>query len=380
MTSMPQVSDRTATQRVADGVREMIRDRKIPRGGVLPNYYELCLQLDVSYVTVKHGLDLLEAEGLIRRFPFKGTFVAKELEPPACALEHIGLIYAASRSHFFKAPWLSEIMQGIADGAPPHGDIHLFSMREQGLIDAAQLGEWAVQGVILLNVENSDYLRTFASWGVPGVVVDYCPQDVPLDYVACDNASAACRAVEHLAGIGHRRVAYVADRSQKPVVNPRDAKGQLMVRDFSDTRERREESVRCLRQRGMFSGHLEPADARWDWAVQAAKLATQWRHQSDRPTAILTDDENAASALMQELRRCGLRIPEDVSVCAVGGTGEFAQKTGERITCCHFDFAGMGRKAVELLASRCLRTAPPTPSAVRVGFTFAEGETTRPCS
>jgi LacI family transcriptional regulator len=296
-------------------------------------------------------------------------------------LDHLGLIYPAGRHHLFTDSYLTEIMRGITQAAPPRSDMHIFSMREEGLVDAAQLGEWAVDGAILIGMENDDYLRAFASWGTPGVVVDYCPRDVPLDYVACDNTAAASRMVEYLAALGHRRVAFVAPHPQYSVLNPRNIQATLMTRESSDVRERREDCIRALRERDMLAAEFCPTESDRDWHVHAAQAAAEWMRLSDRPTALLTAcGDDTAVQLLRELERCGIRVPADLSVCSVSGATTFERREKPVITCCNFDFVGMGRMAVELLVKRCRQPASREFGGHRIGFKFVEGETVRTLS
>ena len=364
---------------VAQHVRGLITARALKRGAPLPSYRALSAELGVALRTAKRGMDALAAEGIIRSQRGQGCFVNKELSRAPRDLEHIGLIYPSSRgSLLFYKHYLSEIMQGITAAAPSGGDTHIFSMRDDGLIGAAHLGKWAVDGVLLLEVDNDDYLRTFASWGTPGVVVDYHPGDgVPLDSVSCDNAAAARQVVEHLADLGHRRVVYVGPHARKPVLDPRNLEVTILERDSSDVRERRDASVRALRERDMFAAEICAPTFDSDLAVLVAEFVTQGMRQSDRPTALLTDSEYTTAALLTELQRDGIRVPEDISVCAVAGSGDPAIPAVLPGAYCRFDFFGMGRVAAELLADRCRRPQADKPRARRIGFEFVQGETTR---
>ena len=95
-------------------VKELIRTRDLRPGDALPSYLELCKKFSVSYVTVKRGMDDLAAEGIIRQQNGRGTFVAKGLAMMPRDLSLVGVIFPASRELLFCAPYLSEIMRGIA--------------------------------------------------------------------------------------------------------------------------------------------------------------------------------------------------------------------------------------------------------------------------
>ena len=360
------------------GVKELIRVRGLHVGDRLPSYNELIKELSFSLVTVKRGIDDLVAEGVILRQHGRGTFVAKELARMPRTLAHIGLIYPSSQHFLFKESWAAKIMQGVSRASPPGADMHIFSMREGGLVDAAQLGEWAVDGALLLNVENDDYLRAFATWGTPGVVVDYCSQAAPLDYVACDNRAAAQRVVEYLAAQGHSRVVYAGPPLLWPVKRPEKSRTTLLVKESSDVRERRDESVHALRERNLLaevwqSSHTCKLET---WTFCAADELQGRIRAADGPTVVLTDNNYSAFLLLHEFARCSLRVPEDVSVCAVASDVDTVFK-GRQLTSCRFDFVGMGRKAMDLLAVRCTEPALEKPCVHRIGFEFVEGQTVR---
>lgn len=364
---------RPARRNVADRVREMIRSRGLHAGDLLPTYHEMRKALDVSYMTVKRGLDDLEAEGLVSRIPSKGTFVTKDLEPVGDKLADIGVICPSSRNRLFLMSYLSEILRGLVHDAPLT-DLHIFSLRQDGLVSPAQIDKSIVKGVVLMGVENDDYLRSFAEWGTPGVVVDYCSTIAPLDYVACDNRAGARQMVAYLAALGHRRVACAMQNSQKALLRPEDSHPVLMVRDSSDVRERRDESVAALRAAGMLTGEWPPQQTNVQWPVFVADELHRQRRRADRPTAVLTDCSYSARVLLKALADRGVRVPEDVSVGAVASDAD-APLHEPRLTCCRFDFVGMGRKASSLLARRHQTPAPKEARVHRIDFEFVEGQT-----
>ncbi len=364
--------------KVSSCVKEIICARGMQPGDILPSYTELVRDLAVSYVTVKRGLDDLENEGVIQRIPSRGTFVTRAIKQVPRSMKHIGVIYPMDRHLLFHQQYLADIMTGITQDAPPFSDMHIFSLREDGMVHAAQINEWAIDGVILLGVENDDYLRTFTKWGTPGVVVDYCSQAAPLDYVACDNAAAVRQMAAHLAALGHRCVVYLAGHPQAleriPVGNLPDT---FLERDSSDRRERHSAGLRALRECNILTEDWTLPQVNATWISAAADELRRRARTPGCPTAVLTDNNDIAVRLMAELANRGMRVPEDVSVCAVASVGDTA--IGERrLTCCRFDFVGMGRKAIALLTERHQTRWLKEPREHRIGFEFVEGQTTGP--
>ncbi|MET0813331.1 MAG: GntR family transcriptional regulator [Microbacterium sp.] len=72
-----------AWQRTARSVERRIGDGTWPQGTRLPSERELCVELDVSRVTLRRALDDLERHGLISARRGRGWFVGAEPAPPA---------------------------------------------------------------------------------------------------------------------------------------------------------------------------------------------------------------------------------------------------------------------------------------------------------
>ncbi len=380
MTTKTATADQTVIARTAHDIKNLIRQRRIALHGILPNYHELCTEFGVSYMTVHRGMAQLEHAGLVRRVRGKGTFVTKELSAESRELRHIGIIYPSSRgSLLMNKPWLSEILKGISDASPRGGDLHIFSFRSDGLVRASHLQQSAVDGTILLELGNDDYLRAYASWGTPGVVVDYRPgSDVPLDHVTSDNDGATTRVVEHLAALGHRTVAVAVEHPLRMVVDPQRPERTLLKRLSSDAIERREAMLRALAERGMRAREIVPDSDHDTWTDKIVRQLLAWRSDADRPTAVLTTSDETAHTLLAELTKAGMRVPDDLSLCAVAGSASYARQHSPQVTCCHIDFIAMGRWSVERLAERCRQPVQDAPSGKRIGFNFIIGTTTGP--
>ncbi|MEI8244170.1 MAG: GntR family transcriptional regulator, partial [bacterium] len=328
-------------QRVIEHVREFIRAGKLKRGDPLPSYHALRAALDVSYMTVKTAMDVLADEGLVRRDMGKGCFVNKATAATRRALRRIGVIYPEARETLFLSEYRSAILRGVMVGSQGIGaDVHLFSLNRDGMVLADQIAEAGADGVVLVGIENRDYLQAFTRWGTPGVAVDYCAPDIPLDYVACDNRAGALQAVAHLAERGHRRMAYVDGGATHMVRYTYEPGAALMWRNSSDVVERREAALRELKRLNLLAddGWITPGNDAGGVQGNLALAAEQWR-QADpdvRPTAFLTYDEHVALALMAALDRHGVKVPEDVSVCAAAAAGGPAYR-GRPLSCCRFD-------------------------------------------
>jgi LacI family repressor for deo operon, udp, cdd, tsx, nupC, and nupG len=114
--------------------------------------------------------------------------------------------------------------------------------------------------------------------------------------VTVDNHEGAALAIRHLHSLGHERIGHVAGPSANVL-----------------TIARREGMVRELQKLGL------PVRKEWffagDFTIESgARAARQWLAMSDRATAVFCASDQMAFGFISELHRCGVRVPEDVSV------------------------------------------------------------------
>ena len=159
-----------------------------------------------------------------------------------------------------------------------------------------------VDGLILFNARTSTAPRLIAL-GLPTVVVYSDTPDldgVPSFGIA--NREAAAAMVEHLIGLGHRRIAHLAGPE-----------------DNNDAEERRRGYADALAAAGI---PLDP-DLVWRGGysfVAGAKAAQRYFALSDgRPTAIFAASDEMAIGCISALREGGIAVPGGVSVAGFDG-------------------------------------------------------------
>lgn len=371
MNSIAGGADVGVVEQVREWVRTLIVEKNLKRGDQLPSYRQMAADLRVGYTTVKFAMDELEAQGVVQRQAARGCYVARELSRTGQYLQKLGILFPGTRHRLFSTPYVMEIMRGITTSDGLFHDLHLFSFTRDGLISAGKIAEHGVDGVLLLGIENEAYLHAFASWRIPGVVVDYHTTNAALDCVVCDNAGGARQAIRHVLEGGHRRILYVAGGSKQSVSLEADSALPFAL-ESSDRTERREAVLDMLRaapavqwQVALVDGDAASFMSAWDRAAAA------W---SEPPTAVVTDDDATAAVVFAELAQRGLRAPEDVSVCAVAMAD--TPMLGDRpLTGCRFNFTGMGQEAIRLLLRRYQNPSQDRTVTHRIGFEWVDGET-----
>jgi LacI family transcriptional regulator len=189
----------------------------------------------------------------------------------------------------------------------------------------SRLGGTLTDGMILVTPTVVD-----VSDATPIVAVDPHTGPSRLPSVHSDNLAGAIAATEHLVGLGHRRIGFLAGRPDLESAGQRERgyREALAAAGIAPDPE--------LIRVGDYELEMSEAPAR--------ELLTL----DDRPTAIFAANDLSAIQTMHVARSLGLTIPGDVSVVGFDNIPESAF-TGTPLTTIDQSIQEMGRQAVELL-------------------------------
>jgi len=198
-------------------------------------------------------------------------------------------------------PFASQVACGIEQAANDHGyavflaNSNANPEHERKVVQA--LAERRVDGIIVTSSRvGSDYLPMLAQLNVPMVLVNdqYPGEFVHSVMIANEDGSRAATA--HLIELGHRRIAYVGDRS-----------------GYQTETERLEGYQQALAGAGIaFDAELTVDGDGWPDGAAAAMEALL--KLAEPPTAVCCYNDLTALGAMRAIRARGLRVPEDVSV------------------------------------------------------------------
>jgi len=187
-------------------------------------------------------------------------------------------------------------------------------------------------GIVLVTGEVSaseqDLMRTL---GIPAVHIDPLnPLGSEIISVSATNFTGGTQATNHLIGLGHRRIAF-AGGDQRSLAS----------------RERQYGYLSALSAAG-----IEPDPAHVlaeDFAFEAGlDMGMRLLTGAERPTAIFAACDATALGVLEAARRCGLRVPQDLSV--VGFDDTFvAATTAPALTTVRQPVIEMGRQALQML-------------------------------
>lgn len=340
---------------IAQDLRRQIAAGELAPGDRLPSFAHMRAQ-GISQNTMEKVYILLESEGLIDRAGGSGVYVADGTPRKRTSTGIIGYVGGPSPQpqqygmHLYGA----HIQQGAREAAKKHG-LHLM------LLDAdSDADVWRkLDGVLSLEQD--------VPAGIPRVHLMTVGETGPS--VVADEDAGIIAAVNHLAALGHRRIAYLID--------PHEPYHSQRLNAY---------------RAGLHANRIQP-DAQWVRHIRnvwehanafvgaAAQRMEEWLREDWHRvgcTALLCQNDQVAIGALQALRAAGLGVPDDVSVIGFDGT-EAADFASPRLTTIEVPLYDIGAAGVELLLQRIATgTAPKVrdtiralPTSLRIGGSTA---------
>lgn len=285
---------------------------------------ELARVLGVSRATVSNAFnrpDQLSAELRERILAAARAAGYVGPDPTARALSRgtrgaVGLVFTEQLSYAFSDPAAVLVLEGIAR-ACEEAETGLLLVPVSTEKDGAQrraINAAAVDAFALYSVSDDDpTVDAAVARNVPTVMIDQ-PMLDGVPYVGHDHRGAARQALEHLLGLGHRRVAVLAYRLTPERHSGEVSRQQQLDAGYHHTRARLQGYKDALRAAGLDWGVLSFFESTSNDPVGGAASATALLTAKDPPTAILTDSDQLAVGTLQAAAELGLSVPEDLSV------------------------------------------------------------------
>jgi LacI family transcriptional regulator len=205
--------------------------------------------------------------------------------------------------------------------------------RERQRVEALMARQ--VDGFVIATASRHDEIVTeMMAAGQPVVLVNRTIQGNGAFAVVPDDRKGSALAVEHLAGLGHRRIAHLG--------GPRSlSTGQLRWRGF----------LEAMDEHGLQVDHGMVSTAESYSEVAGAAAAHRLLDQDPHPTAIVAGNDLLALGAYTAVAELGLRCPGDVSVVGFNDM-PFADRFAPPLTTVHIPHAKIGARAAELLLER----------------------------
>jgi LacI family transcriptional regulator len=196
-------------------------------------------------------------------------------------------------------PFFPELVKSFEDMAVQHGQEVLVANTNYDParmeVCVSRMLQRKVDGVAIMTSEMEERLITeFESRGIPLVFLDTGNVREMASNIVVDYAAGVDAAVEHITGLEHREIAFIA--------------GPATLRS---ARIRREAFSRCLDRKKLSADLIEQGNHQVDGGHEAmARLLRAKR----RPTAVIASNDMTAIGALGAIHEHGLRVPEDISI------------------------------------------------------------------
>lgn len=256
----------------------------------------------------------------------------------------LGLVIPPARGRltFMQLDFVASVMEA-ADRADldvllsPAGDDHDRSFERI-------VGERRVDGVILMEIRLDDpRVRRLQAVRLPFVTIGRTARPQDTCWIDVDYTTLVARCVDHLADLGHRRMALI-NRS-----------AELVAAGYGPATRAHEGFAGAVARRGVEGAEFSCAD---DAAAGEACVQEILRSRPE-VTAVVTVNEAALPGVQRALDSAGLEVPGRFSVTGVAAR-YWAEQFHPELTAADVPAIEMGAAAVEFLVRRIAdRDAPP---------------------
>ena len=193
------------------------------------------------------------------------------------------------------------------------------------------MGQFNFAGLILITVQSEKIKSIMDSMNMPKVLVNRILPDYNGDSVLIDNFQAGYAAVIHLLDLGHNHIGFIRGPELSSASSLRFDGFVKALSNYNIE----------IDQRFIYDSSLKIEDGR-----KAAKSFIE--AEKDRPTAIIAVNDLTAIGFIDECKKNGLGIPQDVSVLSFDNTWVAALE-GINLTSMSQNVEEMSKQTVRLL-------------------------------
>jgi DNA-binding LacI/PurR family transcriptional regulator len=335
----------------------------------MPTIKEVADRAGVSVGTVSHVITgtvpvseplRFKVQAAIRELDYHPNHVARSLK--TSRTRTLGIIVPDMTISFYP-----QVIRGAETAAWKRG----YSLISVNSTDGAErqiellslLRSQRVEGILLVIAAApvpTDQITRLIDAGIPIVCLDRIPEDLPVDSVSVQDASAAEMGTDHLLSVGYRKIAIVTGplsltNEQRRFQGYKQSMGRAGISISDDL---------------VWHGNVRPEDV-------ASMCRQRLRSVSNRPDAIFCTNGPTALGVLRAFRDCGLKTPDDL------GFLTFDELTLDdlftpAITTILQPAYEIGFQAAQLLLSRIENDhQEPQPQTLRLPATLKIRESTR---
>lgn len=332
------------SRNLAATLRHEILEGKYPLQCPFPSSREIARRFNTGMRVARNALDILAGEKMICKRERHGTRVSWEARHDLGVEGHLQCVNIVERSGGTLPPFNhAAYLDSYAEFVRTHRTTMRLVCAPTAPNDFAAIFAADVplrkQGCVLVNVIRPELIEWLNSNRIPYVLQNY--RQYPMaglpghHSVIVNKVAGGFEATNHLLTLGHRRIGFIGSL---PAHLPQGRADTMNVYDGYEA------AMKCatIEIQGDWIMAPSPADAA---TMEAARAYLSRKH---RPTAILTQTDMLAMALLRVAEEMRVRVPEDLSVVGFDGLDESAL-THPPLTTVFVPRRILAREAIRLL-------------------------------
>ncbi len=307
---------------LAELIKKDLQGGSYSLGDVIESERRLSERYDVSRVTVRSAINILEAQGVLLRYPRLGAVVTSIPRADQCSCEkpaekHVGeIVFLRLGSN----PWTSDISLGYSQYCSEHGQVCRivdFNGSHQRLLEYLDKPSQGTAGVVLVAYDNVDYKKTLqrlADIGVEVVLLERTIEGSGLSSVSVDNFTGGYLATNHLLERFGRGVFHIGKHSGSSSLQKRMEgwKSALTQQGFGDTAQLLFEID--VRDEVLATDF----DAQIKAGYEAAKKILTDEHKQKGGWSIFAAKDLIAAGVYKAAQELSLEVGREVAVVGFG--------------------------------------------------------------
>jgi DNA-binding LacI/PurR family transcriptional regulator len=270
------------------------------------------------------------------------------------ARKHLGVLFTLSHGSG------AEIVEQMHAAAAVRGYNLVLGVRSPTRTEGAAIEEligYRCEALILISTSLSSAALRRLSRRLPVVAVGHGSAGAGYDVVHSAGDTGIGLAVDHVAELGHRQIAYVHGKDMPG--------GELRHRGYLTAAGRHGIRPDVLTLRGDYTDEI------------GARAAVELLARPQLPTAVVAANDHAAAGLLTTLSRSGIKIPDDISITGYDDS-RIARLSFYDLTSVRQDPAEIGHVAIDCALSRISGERQKTERRVTSTSLVVRSSTTRP--
>ncbi|MBI4027411.1 MAG: GntR family transcriptional regulator [Verrucomicrobia bacterium] len=322
-------------------IREEILGGQFKPGQPIGTEKSLAVEADISRNSVRRAVDQLVREGLVQRRPGRGKGVF--VRAPHQVVQTVQIVVPNLLWHH-----CAQIAVGAQSVAASKGirvqisDAHESPDLELAMLKALPASD--TDGALVISLHDprfTEALFSLKAADYPWVLVDQRIENLEVPSVEIDNYGGGYAVGRELAGMGHRRIAFLGALRVAAVARRLDGLRDAML-DAGVLFDRT--LVGDVPAEGIF-GSINAS------ATYSLPLVQTLLSRPDRPTVLFDGSGDAIPYACRALRELGLRIPHDVSFVTFEDS-PVCELMDPPVACVRQPWDTVGRAAMQMLLDR----------------------------